>query len=316
MDIYQEDALTWLKKKPAESVDLIVTDPPYESLEEHRGKGVHKRLQKWFPIIKTENFIEIFREFYRVLKKNTHCYVFCDHKMMFLFKPMGEMAGFTFWKPLIWNKCRTGMGYHYRASYEVILFFEKGKRNLSNWAVRDVFSVLPDGCSYPTQKPEELLRELIRNSSEQGELVIDPFMGSGSTGLAALMTYRKFAGTDISPEAYALTYKRMSEIIPPILAAVAPQTTTNDDGGQEGKGRKRKAKTTTTTTTTSENTSRFGVSSEPAVGRGVVCCDSALPDGRQNIYPNGENSSSSVTGLCEKDAYDPAAHNTIGDLSS
>ena len=65
---------------------------------------------------------------YRVLKKHAHLYVFCDSETMFVAKPLGEAAGFKFWKPLIWDKRTIGMGYHYRARYETILFFEKGKR--------------------------------------------------------------------------------------------------------------------------------------------------------------------------------------------
>ena len=67
-----------------------------------------------------------------------HFYLFCDQETMFVAKPLAEAAGFKFWKPLIWDKQRIGMGYHYRARYECILFFEKGKRKLNDLGVADI----------------------------------------------------------------------------------------------------------------------------------------------------------------------------------
>ena len=108
----QHDAVAWLRALPAESVDLVVTDPPYESLEKHRAIGTTTRLKHskassndWFTIFPNDRFPELFSEIYRVLKKDAHFYLFCDPETMFVAKPVGEQAGFKFWKPLIWDKC-------------------------------------------------------------------------------------------------------------------------------------------------------------------------------------------------------------------
>jgi DNA modification methylase len=108
----QGDAVTWLRTLPSASVDLAVTDPPYESLEKHRAIGTTTRLKHskassndWFSIFPNARFPELFAEVYRVLKKDTHFYLFCDPETMFVAKPLGEAAGFKFWKPLIWDKC-------------------------------------------------------------------------------------------------------------------------------------------------------------------------------------------------------------------
>ncbi len=129
------DAVTWLRSLPSESVDLLITDPPYESLEKHRAIGTTTRLKiskassnQWFAIFPNARFPELFAEVYRVLKPNTHFYLFCDPETAFIAKPIAEAAGFRFWKPLVWDKKTIGMGYHYRSRYEFILFFEKGKR--------------------------------------------------------------------------------------------------------------------------------------------------------------------------------------------
>jgi len=106
------DAVAWLRTIPNSSVDLVVTDPPYESLEKHRAIGTTTRLKHskassndWFSIFPNSRFPELFAEIYRVLKKDTHFYLFCDPETMFVAKPIAEKAGFKFWKPLIWDKC-------------------------------------------------------------------------------------------------------------------------------------------------------------------------------------------------------------------
>ena len=99
---------------------------------------------------------------------------------MFVAKPEAEKVGFKFWKPLVWDKCTIGMGYHYRARYELILFFEKGKRRLNDLGIPDIIQVPRIRGGYPAEKPVEIEDVLIRQSSEAGQVVADPFMGSGS----------------------------------------------------------------------------------------------------------------------------------------
>jgi site-specific DNA-methyltransferase (adenine-specific) len=214
------DSVEWLKTLPDESVDLAITDPPYESLEKHRKMGVTTRLKqsrmssnKWFQIFHNERFPELFNQIYRVLKKNTHFYMFCDQETMFVAKPMGEDAGFKFWKPIVWDKTVIGMGYHYRAQYEFILFFEKGKRRLYDLGIPDVLKVKRVWQGYPTEKPVPLMEILISQSSDPGELVIDPFFGSGSVGVAALNLKRRFAGSDICDEALDVARMRFEEVV-------------------------------------------------------------------------------------------------------
>lgn len=212
------DAVEWLRTLASGSVDLIVTDPPYESLEKHRAVGTTTRLKHsksssndWFSIFPNARFPEFFEEAYRVLAKNRHFYLFSDPETMFVAKPIAERAGFKFWKPLVWDKRKIGMGYHYRSRYEFVLFFEKGKRKLADLGVSDVIEESRIRGEYPAQKPVRVAEVLIHQSTEPGELVVDPFMGSGSTGAAALALGRRFAGTDVSPAALALSRRRLSE---------------------------------------------------------------------------------------------------------
>jgi site-specific DNA-methyltransferase (adenine-specific) len=188
----QVDAVDWLRSLPPASADLMITDPPYESLEKHRAIGTTTRLKHskassndWFAIFPNARFPQFFEAAYRALKKNAHLYLFCDPETMFVAKPIGEACGFKFWKPLIWDKRRIGMGYHYRARYETVLFFEKGKRRLSDLGVADIIESPRVHNGYPTEKPVEVAEVLVRQSSAVGDVMIDPFMGSGAFGVAA-----------------------------------------------------------------------------------------------------------------------------------
>jgi site-specific DNA-methyltransferase (adenine-specific) len=214
--VSQLDAVAWLKTLPSASVDLVITDPPYESLEKHRAIGTTTRLKHskassndWFAIFPNSRFPELFAEVYRVMKRNTHFYLFCDQETMFVAKPLAEAAGFKFWKPLIWDKKKIGMGYHYRARYECILFFEKGKRKLNDLGTSDIIEVPRIINGYPTEKPAAVADVLVRQSSAAGELVIDPFVGAGATGVAATAGGRNFLGNDICQEAVDITRQRL-----------------------------------------------------------------------------------------------------------
>jgi len=212
------DAVAWLRALPAESADLVITDPPYESLEKHRAIGTTTRLKHsksssndWFSIFPNARFPELFAEVYRVLRRNTHFYLFCDPETMFVAKPLAEHAGFKFWKPLIWDKRKIGMGYHYRARYECILFFEKGKRKLADLGIADILEAPRISGGYPAEKPPKISQVLITQSTEPGHLVIDPFMGSGSVGVAAVSHGRGFLGNDLCQEAVDITRGRLRE---------------------------------------------------------------------------------------------------------
>ena len=226
----QLDAVAFLQAMPPESVDLLITDPAYESLEKHRKVGTTTRLKvsdgssnAWFDIFPNTRFPEFFAACFRVLKKNSHFYMYCDDETAYVVKPIAEAAGFKYWKRLVWDKLKIGMGYHYRARCEYIMFFEKGKRKLINLGMPDVFDLKedPEGyrleCArilngYPTEKPVMVSEKLIVQSSLPGELVVDPFMGSASVGEASLKHGRRFWGSDISDASIAVATKRLTAL--------------------------------------------------------------------------------------------------------
>ncbi len=212
------DAVDWLTSLPSESVNLVITDPPYESLEKHRAVGTTTRLKHskassndWFAIFPNSRFVDLLGELWRVLKRNSHLYLFSDPETMFVLKPVAESVGFKFWKPLVWDKKTIGMGYHYRARYECILFFEKGKRKLNDLGIPDIIEAPRIHNGYPAEKPATVSEILVRQSSSPGDLVVDPFAGSASVGAAAVRLGRRFAGNDLSPTAIRLAGQRLGE---------------------------------------------------------------------------------------------------------
>jgi site-specific DNA-methyltransferase (adenine-specific) len=215
-ELSQLDAVAFLRTLPAESVDAVVTDPAYESLEKHRAVGTTTRLKvsagssnPWFSVFPNARFGELFAEVFRVLKRDTHFYLMCDPETAFIAKPIAEQAGFKFWKPLVWDKLSIGMGYHYRARYEFIMFFEKGKRRLADLGIADVLPVPRIRGGYPAEKPSALSEILIGQSTREADLVVDPFMGSGSSGVAALKLGRRYAGNDVSADSLKLARERL-----------------------------------------------------------------------------------------------------------
>ena len=217
-EICTRDAVDWLREQPTGSIDLLITDPAYESLEKHRAIGTTTRLKHsksssndWFTVFPNARFGELFQEVHRVLRRDTHFYLFCDAETMFIAKPEAERAGFRFWKPLVWDKRTIGMGYHYRSRYEFILFFEKGKRRLNDLGIADIISEPRIHRGYPAEKPSAVSEVLITQSSREGDVVADPFMGSASVGMAALKLGRRFTGTDLNPEATRVAGERLAQ---------------------------------------------------------------------------------------------------------
>lgn len=227
--LHHGDALEWLRSVGDAEMDLIVTDVAYESLEKHRAKGTTTRLKvsggssnEWFPIFRNEQFPALFAEMFRVLKKDRHLYFFCDEETADIAKPIGKAAGFTFWKSIVWRKDQIGMGYHYRNQHEFILFFEKGKRRLNDLGMSSVLDAKKVRGGYPTEKPVDLISKLIVQSTEPGELVLDPFMGSGAVGEAALTLGRHFLGGDVQEKSIDLARSRLAPLGEESIGASVP----------------------------------------------------------------------------------------------
>lgn len=157
-------------------------------------------------------------EFYRVLKDSSHCYVMCNHINLIKMLNTFTNCGFKFVKSLIWNKGNKIMGHYYMSSFEYILFFRKGKgKKINHCGTSDILSIPNKKTKgengknlHDTEKPVELMKILIDNSSLKNEIVLDPFMGIGSTGVAAKELNRKFIGIELDDKYFKIAKERLS----------------------------------------------------------------------------------------------------------
>lgn len=220
--ILHSDCVKLLKDFPDNSVDLILTDPPY-GINFISNKAIKKRFEK---IINDDNldFFEPFvKEAYRIIKNNSCLYIFCRFDNYPLFYDVLKKHGFKVKNLLVWEKSKAlgGLGdmeASFLVNYEFIILAMKGRRLLFQGRIGDQFGLIKDTSinnpmklEYPTQKPISLLRKLISLSSKEGDVVLDCFMGSGSTILAAKQTKRNYIGIDIDKKAVDLANKKLQQ---------------------------------------------------------------------------------------------------------
>lgn len=125
-----------------------------------------------------------------------------------------EKVGFVFQQLLIWDKGNCTLNRYYLNSYELILMLRKGKaKTIKNRGDKNILRIknLFDRKIHPTQKPIELLKILINNSSDEKGIVLDPFSGSGSTCVACINTDRKFIGIELDKNYFEIARKRIEE---------------------------------------------------------------------------------------------------------
>lgn len=225
--IHLGDCVQGLKTLPDECIDLVVSDPPYRTTPRgcagNSGGMMQKELNKKGKVFQFNN-IEIedyLHELYRVLKDGTHCYLMCNHVNLVHFLKVIDESKFHFIKCLIWNKLRPLMGTKYMNSFEYILFLSKGtSKNVNDCGISDILSVpniktkdIGGGNIHDSEKPIPLMEILITQSSNEGDIVLEPFAGSGSTLLACINKNRKYIGWEIDPKYHKLCEKRIKNHI-------------------------------------------------------------------------------------------------------
>src|SRR5690625_332592 len=225
--ILHGDCIDLLRGLPDDSVDLVLTDPPYgidynsnwskdanyrktvRSLEGIRNDGSNN----------TDFLAEVVSELNRVLKNDRHFYWFTRWDRVHLQLPILEKY-FTIKNAIIWKKNNWSMGDlqgAYAGQYEVILFAQKGRRILNEV---DGKRRHPDILSYDRipstqlrhshEKPEELIEFLMRKSSDVGEVVLDPFAGSGTTAAVAKRLGRDFITIELDEDYIEMAIERIN----------------------------------------------------------------------------------------------------------
>ncbi len=214
------DALALMRFYPSESFDLFVTDPPYKVISggnaPTEGFGWHKSVfSKNDGKIFQHNDIElseIIAEAWRLLKPNSHCYIMINVLNIEELLSVARNVGFKLHNILLWDKKTATANRWYMNDCEFTCFFYKGEaKKINNCGSKRRFVAdNPRNKVHPTEKPISLMQHYIENSTQEGDLIIDPFAGSGSTAIAAQQCGRKWVTMELDPTFYMLTVDRLT----------------------------------------------------------------------------------------------------------
>jgi len=218
IELIHGDCLEKMKDIKSGSVDCIIIDPPFSGNQSKSKAGKGGRFQN--SLIMYDDMTErafyqvmkpVFAECFRVLKEGAHFYCFTDWKQLRNMMDCVEMGSLKINNLVCWDKTHFGMGAGYRRQEEYIIVASKSHAKSFN--LRNVASVIQ--CkkvgktrAHPHEKPQGLLDIFIRNSTNEGDTVMDCFMGSGATGLACGAINRKFIGIEIDKDYYDAACER------------------------------------------------------------------------------------------------------------
>lgn len=225
-----------MRQMKANSVDLILTDPPYNlgKFMKSRDTNLERMRENYFGAagwddLDYDSWVRSMDSFFegasRIIKSGGSMIVFMAIIKVETIIDLAQKHGFYYKTTGIWHKRNPmprNMNLHFVNSTEAWIYFTYGSRtgtfNNHGQVVHDFFEtpVTPAGerqfGKHPTQKPIALLNEMIKLLTNEGDVVFDPFMGSGSTGVAALLNKRIFIGAEINPEYCLISRSRMEGI--------------------------------------------------------------------------------------------------------
>jgi site-specific DNA-methyltransferase (adenine-specific) len=219
--LWNADCLQAMQFIPDKSIDLVITDPPYDI--ETNGAGMYNNPDKQYvqglSKIKDGFDNSALKEVCRI-QKRINCYFFCSQKQIIPYLDFFVREKNCNYNILSWHKTNPvpACGNKYLTDTEFILFFrEKGVKIFGSYETKKTWYATPlnqtdkKRYGHPTPKPVDILTNFIANSSQIGETVLDPFMGSGSTGVACVNTGRNFIGIELDPQYFATAKQRIEE---------------------------------------------------------------------------------------------------------
>lgn len=219
--LYNEDALDWITKCPAEQFDVILTDPPYGMGADEFGDSGGRAVGAHGYNDSQENALlligRLLANSIRITKPQAHLYIFCDIDIFHEIRRMADVDGWwTHRTPLVWHKpnaSRVPWPEHGpQRKYELILYAVKGKKPVTK-IFPDVVSYNPDeNLGHAAQKPVALFEDLLRRSVRAGDSVLDPFCGTGPVFSAAHSLKCKAVGIERDAGAYGIAAKRLERL--------------------------------------------------------------------------------------------------------
>lgn len=227
ISLYNDDCLNVLKEIKSKSVDLIVTDPPYQI--DNTQVGNNSEFAKSFQNVNnelvksnmTKGFdVAILDELVRVMK-NINLYVWCNKKQIMMYLNYFVVEHKCNFDIIIWNKTNAVPTFFnkYLTDKEYCLYFKKGGycKPINYEKAKTVYYQplnVKDKKLYghPTIKPLNIISNLIENSSKENDIVLDPFMGSGTTGVACKNLNRKFIGVELDKTYFEMAKERIEKV--------------------------------------------------------------------------------------------------------
>ena len=215
------DCLELMKSIPDNSVDLCVSDIPYKLTGGGKGDGANSKRPKGIlegnsQLMQVPKFEDWLPELYRVMKDGSHIYLMCNFKNLNDLMNKSLTVGFKHINLLVWEKNNCTPSQFYMKNCEYTLLLRKGKskyiNDIGGSKTVHKFNNIIGNKSHPTEKPEELMKFYVENSSNKGDTVLDMFMGSGSTGVACLNTNRKFIGVEMDEKYFDIAVERIKSL--------------------------------------------------------------------------------------------------------
>ncbi|UQS93207.1 S-adenosyl-L-methionine-dependent methyltransferase [Acinetobacter phage Brutus] len=218
INLMHGDCLELMKTIPDGSVDLCVSDIPYKLTGGGKGDGLNSKRPKG--ILKDNNQIVIVPKFedwlpelYRVMKNGSHIYLMCNFKNLNDLMNKTQKVGFKHVNLLVWEKNNCTPSQFYMKNCEYTLMVRKGSskyiNDIGNSKTVHKFENIIGNKVHPTEKPIDLMEFYIKNSSNESEIVLDMFMGSGSTGVAAKNLNRAFIGIELDENYFNIAKQRI-----------------------------------------------------------------------------------------------------------
>ena len=216
------DCLERMKEIPDASVDLCVSDIPYKLTGGGKGDGVNSKRPKGIlsdnsQLMSVPKFEDWLPDLYRIMKDGSHTYLMCNFKNLNDLMNKSLAVGFKHINLLVWEKNNCTPSQFYMKNCEYTLLLRKGKskyiNNIGESKTVHKFNNIIGNKVHPTEKPEQLMKFYVENSSNAGDTVLDMFMGSCSTGVAALNTNRRFVGVEMEEKYFDIAKDRIAKAL-------------------------------------------------------------------------------------------------------
>lgn len=213
-ELFNDDCLRALPDIPTETVDAVITDPPYGIAYQSAWRT--DKAKRHAPIANDgQPFIWWLADAFRVTRDGGALLCFCRWDVQEAFRQAIQWAGYSVQSQVIWDRESHGMGdlnASFAPRHDVIWFATKGRFVFPGLRPQSVINQMRlDGNSlvHPNEKPVGLMRKLIRSVTPEGGTVLDPFMGSGATGVAAIEEGYRFIGMELDPGHFRTAQSRI-----------------------------------------------------------------------------------------------------------